>query len=56
MVLTPGVWQSELMHPALTFVAMIAALIPVAGSLIVYFGMRQAPEGFENEDGFQVGR
>ena len=33
---------------------MIAALLVVAGVLVVFFGIRNAPDGFEDEDGFHV--
>lgn len=40
------------MHSALFYVLAITSLIVVAGSAIAFVAIRNAPEGFENEEGF----
>jgi hypothetical protein len=40
------------MNNALFYFLLISGLIVVAGSAIAFVAMRNAPEGFENEEGF----
>ena len=40
------------MHSALFYVLSLTSLIVVAGSVIAFFAIRNAPEGYENEEGF----
>lgn len=40
------------MNNALFYLLVLAGLVVVAGCVITYVAMRQAPEGFENEEGF----
>jgi hypothetical protein len=40
------------MHSVLFYFLVIGSLILVAGSVITVVAMRNAPEGYENEEGF----
>lgn len=40
------------MNNALFYVLIVAGIVVAAGGVITFFAMRNAPEGFENEEGF----
>jgi hypothetical protein len=40
------------MQSALFYVVAIGSIILVAGSVITFIALRNAPEGYENEEGF----
>lgn len=40
------------MNTTLVYLLIIAGLVMVAGGVIAFVAMRNAPEGFENEEGF----
>jgi hypothetical protein len=40
------------MHPALVYLLVIVAIMVVVGGIIAVVGLRNAPEGYEDEFGF----
>ena len=41
------------MHPALAFIWMVIGISLLLGTVLMIAGLARAPEGYENEDGFQ---
>ena len=45
-------WQSIVMHPALIVFWIVTGVSSLAGAVIAIVGLCQAPEAFEDADGF----
>jgi len=48
-------WQYAAMHSTLALFSLAATLLLVVGIVLVMVGLKHAPEGFEDENGFQFG-
>jgi hypothetical protein len=49
------IWQILAMLSALSIFSILGGLVLVAGTVITVVGLRHAPEGYEDENGFQLG-
>lgn len=54
MVAGSGMWHIHRMNSALVIASVAGLLVFGAGSVVAYFAIRSAPEGFEDAEGFHA--
>ena len=46
-------WQSVAMHPAVAILWFLPSIVFGVGTIVTIIALRRAPEGYENDEGFQ---